>query len=617
MSAPLRLVALLLLAPACADKGGDSGLSSGAARPAFATFPSMEFVGEDGTLDLESVAWPEVVDGSPAAPERFTARRGFSPVQTAVIDLGITLDPASLPTPEETQEAGASVQLWDRTTAERLPAFVELDAWPDNDEPPVMLVRPMVPVADGHEVAVVLTEGLRDSDGVALSPVDWWWDAVSGRPHADLARTASHYEALHTELEGLGVQGAVLAFGYPVANSGDLLTGLIDEVQTPTSWTWTDTQDTDDGDDLPDGIWRALEAELTGPNWLVDDGAFELDSAGLPVRQDDASVNLWVYLPESLREAEAGTAPVWLFGHGIFADPSPYFEVDGDPSGVIDLANRAGAIVVASEWRGLTTRDRLVAVQVGNDFWRFGELADKLAEGVVNNAAIVDLIQQGDLFDDPVFEGLADPSTLRYHGISLGGIEGATLVANTPELEAAVFHVGGSSWSTMLERSSHWSIFEVLMRDSIPSPADRQRLYSLSQLFWDPADPANHADALSDRDVLWQESIYDEQVANLTTEILARGAGATLLEPTDAVPLGLSSTEGPLEGPALARFDPETEVVHETNRPADTTGAHEAPRLWEGSKLQSLRFLDPDDPGVVEHFCGTEICSASNTGEAK
>ena len=610
---PLLLPALLAVACGGKDKGEDSELV-GAARPPFATFPSRELVDQDGSLRLSAFDWPMAVGGTPIPVDRLSARTGFSPVQTAVVDLGLALDPASLPSQDE-PFASDGVQVWDLTDEVRLPAFVELDAWPDNDEAPVLLVRPLVPYSPGHDVGVVLTSALRLQDGSALAPVDWWQDALDGRPHPDIAEQQPVYEGLDAFFAGAGVEGVVLAFDFPVDDPSGPLEAMLGEVETPSAWTWTRVRDADEGDALPPGIWRALEGTFTGQTWLVDDAAFGLDADGLPALQGSDEIAVWAYLPDSLREAEPGAAPVWLFGHGIFADPDLYFDSDDDKNGVIDLANRAGAVVLASEWRGLTTRDRLVAVEVGNDFGRFPELSDKLLQGVVNNAALVRLIQEGDILDDPLLGGLGDPSLLRYYGISLGGIEGATLVANTPSLEAAVFHVGGASWSTMLERSSNWSVFEILMEDAVPSPRDWQLLYAFSQLFWDPADPATYAAALQDRTVLWQESVMDEQVANMTTELLARGAGATVLEPADLVPLGLDSAPAPLGPPALARFDPETPTVHEENRPAETTGAHDAPRRWEGAKAQTLRFLDPVDPGVVEHFCGDAVCSASNTGE--
>ncbi len=67
------------------------------------------------------------------------------------------------------------------------------------------------------------------------------------------------------------------------------------------------------------------------------------------------------------------------------------------------------------------------------------------------------------------------------------------MMAQDPPVDAAVLHVGGSAWSTMLERSSNWPTFEMVMQDSVPDPADRQLLYSVSQLFWDPADPLLYA----------------------------------------------------------------------------------------------------------------------------
>lgn len=612
---PASVALVALLALACTGGSGvDSGLAEGAARPDLATFPSVVALAEDGTLDLAREDWPMAEGGTPPPLERLRARTGFSPVQTTVLDLGEELDEASLPTVEETL-TGGSVQLWDLTEGARLPALVELDAWPDNPEVPVLLVRPLVPMSPGHRVAVAVTSELRAADGGALEPVAWWADAVAGRPHADLAGSAAHMAEVHDQLVSLGLDDLLLVTDFPVDDPSGVLEHMLAQVSTPTSWEWTRIRDADEGDTLSPGLWRALEGRFEGESWLVDDLAFEVDADGLPVAQAPAEVNLWVYLPDSLREAEVGTAPVWLFGHGIFAEPDDYLDNETDHSGVIDLADRAGAVVIASEWRGLTTRDRLVGVEVGNDFGRLPELTDKLAQGVVNNAALVRLAREGGLLEDELLGGLGDPETLRYYGISLGGIEGATLFAHTPELEAAVFHVGGSSWSTMLERSSNWSVFEMLMEDSVPSPRDRQLLYSLSQLYWDPADPAVHTLELQGRSALWQEAVYDEQVANMTTELLARAAEATVLEPADLVPLGLSSASGPLSGPALARFDPETEVVHEENRPAEVTGAHDAVRRWEGAKAQTLRFLDATDPGVVEHFCGDTVCSASNTGE--
>ena len=96
-----------------------------------------------------------------------------------------------------------------------------------------------------------------------------------------------------------------------------------------------------------------------------------------------------------------------------------------------------------------------------------------------------------------------------YVGVSLGSIEGAVVQAVDP-FHAALLHVGGSTWSTMLERSSNWPVFEDLLVAGVPSARDRQLGYALSQLYWDPVDPANYVAELRQRSVLWQESIGDD-----------------------------------------------------------------------------------------------------------
>ena len=71
------------------------------------------------------------------------------------------------------------------------------------------------------------------------------------------------------------------------------------------------------------------------------------------------------------------------------------------------------------------------------------------------------------------------------------------------------------------------------MIDGVPEPADRQLMYSVSQLWWDPVDPATYAAELTELPMLYQYSLGDEQVPNLTTEALARSIELPLLTPED------------------------------------------------------------------------------------
>jgi hypothetical protein len=369
----------------------------------------------------------------------------------------------------------------------------------------------------------------------------------------------------------------------------------------------------DEGYIMPEGSWRQLVGSFTNDSWLADDTHLRVID-NVPQREGTIEAQLFVHMPESIRTAEAGTVPVWLFGHGIFGDPQEYMLDLDDGSTVVELADEAGAILVGTVWRGLENDDRIHALGIARDFGRLPEITDRLHQGIADVTALSRLVLDGDLLDAPEFEGKADRSQLMYYGISLGGIAGAVMLANNDRIAHGVLHVGGAAWSSMLERSSQWMPFDWGMSDAVPSARDRQLLYALSQLYWDPVDPANHTAGLIGRSVLWQESIGDEQVANFTTELIGRAVGARLLAPSVTEVAGMPAVDAPLTGPAIAQFDPEVGMPPEENRPSPMSQAHSTPRTWPGTRQQVARFLNADDPGVVAHFCGDDPCTERNPG---
>lgn len=605
---------LLLALLACRDDGEGTDTSATATltpRPAAWPFPNAELIDENGHValptDLPSAETPIPV-------HRLAWRTGFSPAQTTVFRFPERIDPDSLPSADALGDPG-TVQLWDLTDGVQRPAWAELDAWPDNEAPPVLLVRPAEPLPAGHRIAVVVGTGVRTLGGEPLPVQGWYGHVLAGREPPGLEGRAAHYQALDAQLDALGAARRAVAVDFPIDDPTAPMRHIAQTVRVPVAHDIDTVLDADEYA-LPPKTWRRLTGSFTTDNWLLDDAAFVLDDAGIPAAQGTVEADLYVHVPQSVRDAATGTAPVWLFGHGIFASPAAYMSMDDDPSGVLDLADQAGAIVVATTWRGLTSRDLLTAVNVGNDFGRLPELTDKLAQGVANNLALSRLVLEGDLLDDPALEGKADRSALWYYGISLGGIEGAVMFANQDRISHGVLHVGGAAWSTMLERSSNWAQFEPLVADGVPDPADRQLLFAVSQLFWDPADPASYAADLRDKQLLWQVALHDEQVPNRTTELLARGVEPTVVTPTPREIWDVPSGAPPVAAPAMTWFDPEAAAPPDANRPSPVTRAHSDPRLWDGAKLQTIRFLQADDPGVVEHFCGDAPCSASNPGGA-
>ncbi len=592
------------------DPSSKTNLAAPVERSELAAFPAAEFLSPDGFVHIPEGVLPQ--GDTPVPVDHVAWRTGFSTVQTTVLDTEVALARSSLPPPVGTGDTNG-VLLVDLTAGAPVPALVELDAWPDNPEVPRLLVRPLRPLPVGHRIAVTVSDFVQTEGGGAYPGPEWFQTAVATGGPVN-GGEVGHYSMLADDLEALALPRPVLAVDFVVGEGRTPLLSMMDDLSTPSSWEWLQTFDATQGDSLPEGTWIQARGTYTTDNWLVDDGIFALDNQGVPAQQGSVEADLFLFMPDSVQDAAPGSVPVWLFGHGIFSHPRNYLGDPDDPSGVIALAREAGAIVIGTAWRGLTLEDIAVAASVGGDFGRIPELTDKLAQGVANNAALARLIADGALLDDPIFEGKADPTTLRYYGISLGGIEGATLFAVDDTIPHGVFHVGGSSWSTMLERSSNWVQFERLMEGSVPSPADRQVLYAVSQLFWDSADPALHTDALVSRSVLWQGSVGDEQVPNLTTDLIAGATGATLLGPSPRVAEGFAATDGPFFGPAVSWFDPMVGEPELSNRPAEVTGAHSIPRLWDGQHAQTVHFLDAESPGEVIHTCGTAPCTADNPG---
>lgn len=561
---------------------GDGLLDRGPLDP----FPTAALI-DDGHLALPTEGWPDLP--TPVPGERVTWRSGFSPTQPAVI--GMAVDAGTLPTAADLRTDGA-VRLLDLTDGRWLAVMAEVDAWPDAVDP-VLLVRPLAALPVGHDVAVIVTTDAADRPAT--------FDPVRGAHLLDAAEAA-----------GLSPDDVALAFSFPVDDPTGPVRAAVASRASPGGFLFDRVRNADLGDDVAPYTWRAAEGRFDVTTFLVDGRTLDLDADGVPRPTGIDTAPLYVHLPTSVAHAP-GTAPVLLFGHGIFGQPSDYLDDRDDEDALLALAEELGAVVVATNWRGLAAQDRADVVEVAADFGQIPVVTDRLVQAQVDVATLLDLVRDG-LFEAPELLGadgqvVADPERILYYGISLGGIEGAVLAAQGHGLERHALHVPGAQWSTMLERSSNWVVFEYLMVDAVTDPADRQRLYAASQLWWDPVDPMSWVPDLLGTELLLQESIGDEQVRNLTTDALARSLGLDQLQPVVSTVAGLPGASSSTR--ALVQFDPDVGLPPETNRPAEVTGAHQLPRTWSGTRAQVRAWLEG---GPIVPACGEAPCAAANTG---
>lgn len=611
----MRFVALLAFTGCTRfpDEGDDARglLGTGLLDP----FPSVHLLDADGFVALPSSAMPDADTEAPV--ERVAWRRGFSPVQTAIVALP-DVEASGLPSWRDPVAGEGSVLLVDLDDGVFLPVMAELDAHPDAADAPTLIIRPQAAMPYGHQVAVVVTTA------AAARPARF--DALlHGRPPEDFAHRARHYRDLVDRIEEIGVNAddVALAWDFPVADGTAPLRSALSQSPVPTEWAFTRVKNDGDDDAPGGGAWRSAEGDLTVPRFLVDDTLLDLAADGTVTATGTTTAPIYVHVPQSVKDAPAGSVPVLVYGHGIFGSEGDALDLDpGYVSAPTWLAEEQGFIVVSTRWRGLDYEDRGGAAAAAGDWWTMPSISDRMVQGQVQARALVDAVALGDLLDDPVFQGasgqpLGDPSAVYFWGNSMGAILGLVMMAQDPPIHASVHHTFGSTWSTLLERSGAWMVFEGRLVDEIPDPWDRQVLYASSQLWWDAVDPAAYATELSTAPILLQENTGDDSVSNLGSRVLARSVGLEQLEPMVEPVLG--GVAGPLPGGSRAyvQYNPGTREPPDENRPAPVTGAHNATSYWAGTRGQMRDFLDPASPGRVVHHCGDEPCSRTNRGSVE
>ena len=558
-------------------------------------------------IPVEDLPPPSVTNPSGDFPvERVAYRTGFSPVNPIVLRLP-EVDCSACPKWKKPTPGEGSVLLVDMTAGEFLPVFAELDAHPDAVDP-TLIIRPQVSMADGHDIAVVVTTA-------AVARPDRFQDLVDG------VADSKHRQRFLDLIDGLGALGVnepdiALAWDFPIGDGTAPLRSAISQVEPLGSWEFSFIRNLEDGNDVPDFTWRSAYGRFDVQSFR-DGGVLSLNEDGSVNETGTDDAMLVAIIPDSVIDAPAGSVPVLLYGHGLLS--SPQIDLyDNNGWAPHELAHDLGAIVIATSWGGLDAEEVLLAVAVANDFAQMPVLTGAMIQGQANTRSLVKMITEGDLLSDPVFQGaqgqpLADVDSVTYWGISMGGILGGVLMSQNPEIDAGVLHVGGGAWSTLLERSRNWTQFEFMVLGAVPKPEDRQTFYALSQLFWDAVDPMSYSADLQDRLILLQEAFGDDAVNNMTTRMLARSLALPLLSPSvdDVFGLETVAADLPAGSRAMVQFDPERGAPPNKNRPAAPSGAHDTTVGWDETRWQAEDFLRADSMGAVVHYCGDTPCTNS------
>ncbi|HVF19439.1 MAG TPA: hypothetical protein VNA14_04260 [Mycobacteriales bacterium] len=324
-----------------------------------------------------------------------------------------------------------------------------------------------------------------------------------------------------------------------------------------------------------------------------------------------------------------------LYGHGLFGGQGEVGQGQ-----VSDMVSEHGFLYCATDWEGMATIDVPTAAQALVDMDRFPALTDHVQQGVLNFLYLARLmihpagLSSHAAFQVPKGPGGAmrpfiDTSRAYYDGNSQGGIYGGTLLAVAPDIDAGVLGVPGINYSTLLRRSSDFTLYSIPLYTTYPSELERPLLLSVIQILWDRSDPNGYVNQTGARPlpgtpphrVMYQVAFGDHQVANVTADVAARSVGAAvdrrMLEAgrsPDRVPAwGVPRiARYPYLGSAIVYFDtgefdpirnplgtgrPPTEEVppHVGNDP------HEAARRTACGRVMKSNFLRPR--GAVTNPC--------------
>lgn len=563
-------------------------------RACLLPFPSNRLTVTDDTtatglrVGIPADAAPVNVDGVAMDLTDQNRADGFSPSSVIVFAAdGVDLAASGVP---DSDDIGASIDgsspvaLVDTDSGdEPWPYWAELDL-----QSGLVTVRPARLLTEGHTYRVTIGE-LVDGDGSPIDVAETSWEFTVASAESLSGRLLSMLDDAYASLE----EGAP-AF-------------TVDTV-------------TEDG-----GV-RVVDGTFAIPNHLDNDGGpggrLVLDDTGRPEINDAAPVyraGFHCIVPTSVTEP----VPTVVYGHGLLGDRT---EVDffGTFAGMGTLA------ACGTDWLGMSSADVPNLAEILADMGRFGEQADRMLLGHVAFQMLGRLVN-GEFGTDPAFQSADGRSVMaeggaHFVGNSQGGILGGAATAVSTEWSRAVLGVPGVNYSLLLPRSSDWPQFQELFEAAYTDVDDRLMALVLAQMLWDRGENSGYVQHLTQdpydgrdaKTVLLVGAFGDHQVANVSTDLLARTVDARIHTPaladgrsTAREPFwGIDAIEGyPYDGSAYVMWDYGTPAPPSGPTPpfppdygTDPHGAGSSETLV---LVQALGFLLD---GTLPDVCGAGPC---------
>lgn len=522
----------------------------------------------------------------------FNRADGWPTSEPLVAHFGVALrrsDLVDVRHPERSVDPASTIAVFDMTTGRRVPFIAEMDANARDPERAALVIRTLTPLSFATRHVIAIRRSARSVEGAELPASPGFVALRDNTPSTDprIEAARARYEEVFTFLTRNGyarnelqlawdwttasrqhVLGPILSMRQEVFRRAGVAGGIpytIDRVQN----------------DPNSNTARIVYGTFTPPNYLRDDNTLDFAADGSAVLQTTPrSYPFTMVIPARARR-DGQPLPLVVFGHGVFGRGEDYLTGNIGTRLIQPLAEQSGAVVVATDWIGLSGDDQsLLVTQVVPNINRVTLVTDRLVQSLVNNLSLIEL-SVGAMGRDPMVRlatgNVIDPTRVYYYGVSLGGIQGSSLFSVSRHIQRAIVAVPGGSWSNILPRSIVYAPIKMFVDVRYPDPLLQMQFLSLLQTRFDHTDGINLAtlafrnplpDAPAGRVVVLQEAIGDCQVPNVTTRMLARAFGVSQLTPAVEPVFGLAGITAPSTTSALAQYQLPDHLMRYT--PPDT-----------------------------------------------
>ena len=519
----------------------------------------------DGTLDLSELPVNSVI----ATNVRDVTERqldGFGLNAAMFARFSGAVDQASLPTPAESVEEGASVYLVDidpqspaRGTRVPVIASFRVDGTQTmGGNRLVVRPYPGFPLSDATTYALVMTNRMSSADGGDVNASSDWTALVGTGGSPAIAHARDVYMPLLAWLDEPGGddRGDVVAAAvFTTQNATQIMPAIRKAVYATAAPLARDVMQGMVGDNYQVwiGNYDAPNLQSGEPPYISSGGEVLVGADGAAIVQRMETMRFAVSVPTSALPATG--FPIAVYQHGTTGDWASFIQ-----DGTAERLAAEGIAVISTDQvlhgpRDPTGTDPSIA------FFNFNNpvaARDNPLQGAADAWSQLRLAL-GLAIDDGMRTVRFDADRVYFFGHSQGGLTGPGFIAFEPSLDGAVLSgTGGIFYLSLLNKTepvNFRDLIQTLIRDE-PIDEDNPTL-ALAQMAVERSDTINYAPfmarhpqtapdgtPLAARHVFHLEGFDDSYTPNQAIEAFATALGGDLVELPDAVLLEGTSLRG-------------------------------------------------------------------------